>query len=851
MNASHFSSRRLIGLASLMAGLLGSNVSLADLAPGSTLNIDAGSFFTMGGNLTVSAPGFDGQFITGYNGLVTNSTQPATGSHSGVPNGSESPSIDTPWSFFNNTGMHLTTSGATILSASGNTATIDFSGWSVTWNGIAVIPMGSGAWNGNPEGVAEVTCAVDCGDGDTYTLTYSATVPDGDPSNFGGTAYLLSLTGTITGPTPVANDLLLPVLAGTPYNWTPDVSLADTCDGTQPPPGEGTVSIDPSCGASTYDPGAFVGATSFTYWGINTYGTGAPATVTVEVSATPRPVAVDDTASTRVNTAVDIDVAANDTDADSNIDLSTVTIVSDVSNGATSINGTTGVVTYTPGASYVGSDSFTYTISDADGGTSASATVTITVAANVVPVALGDSATTNADTAVEINVLANDSDPDGGTLDVATVAATQPANGVTTVNLTGTITYTPNPGFAGLDTFTYTVADNDGGTSNNATVNVTVLSGGASGMPANATLTLEAGSNFTMEIEPGNHIPTAITGFQGLKTFVAQTAYGSHTGVPNGTETPGVDNPWNFFGNTGMHGTTVAARVLSATGNTATLDFSGWFVTWNGIPQIPMNTRAWGSNANGIANIVCSVDCGDGDSYTLTYTATVPDGDPSGFGNVAYGLNLRGTVRVIAAVDASDSTGTPVLGDGSQGGAASTGYQIALADLPDDTEYDAVGSVFDFSVSGLGVGGTAVITLNLGQAMPANAVYRKYTIAGGWSTFDTSAGDAIASGASVGGDCTTAAGVVYSSGLTAGHDCIQLTIADGGNNDGDRSLDGTVFDPGVVAIPAAAPFVDTRTSGSSGGCTLANRPTQIAKAGDWLLVGLALVGLAWFRRRAV
>lgn len=172
---------------------------MASAAGATTLTIDTGSFFTMGGSLSVMAPGFDGQFITGFDGLVLGTTQTATGSHTGIPNGSESPGIDNAWRFFGNTGMHLTTSDTTVLGVSGNTATVDFSGWSVTWNGIAVIPMGSGAWNGNAEGVAEITCGVDCTAGDTYTLMYSATVPDGDPSNFGGTQYLLSLTGTITG----------------------------------------------------------------------------------------------------------------------------------------------------------------------------------------------------------------------------------------------------------------------------------------------------------------------------------------------------------------------------------------------------------------------------------------------------------------------------------------------------------------------------------------------------------------------------------------------------------------------------------------------------------------------------
>ncbi len=171
----------------------------ASTAGAATLSVDAGSFFTMGGGTAVNAPGFDGQFISGNDGLVLGTTQSASGSHSGVPNGSEVEGIDNAWAFFGNTGLHLSTSNTNVLSASGNTATADFSGWSVSWNGIAVIPMGSGAWNGNAEGVANITCAVDCTAGDTYTLTYSATVPAGDPSNFGNTRYLLNLVGTISG----------------------------------------------------------------------------------------------------------------------------------------------------------------------------------------------------------------------------------------------------------------------------------------------------------------------------------------------------------------------------------------------------------------------------------------------------------------------------------------------------------------------------------------------------------------------------------------------------------------------------------------------------------------------------
>lgn len=204
--------KKTIIAVSVVAALGASGVASAALVNGSTLSVDQGSFFTMGGGTTVNAPGFDGQFITGFDGLVLGTTQTPSGSHSGLPNGSESPTVDNAWAFFGNTGMSGTDSNSNVLSASGNTATVDFSGWVVAWNGLdaasgnPTVPMGSGAWFGTTtDGVAQVTCGVDCGNGDTYTLTYSATVPAGDPSNFGNTKYLLQLNGTVSAvPVPAA-----------------------------------------------------------------------------------------------------------------------------------------------------------------------------------------------------------------------------------------------------------------------------------------------------------------------------------------------------------------------------------------------------------------------------------------------------------------------------------------------------------------------------------------------------------------------------------------------------------------------------------------------------------------------
>ena len=100
------------------------------------------------------------------------------------------------------------------------------------------------------------------------------------------------------------------------------------------------------------------------------------------------------------------------------------------------------------------------------------ATVTVTVSEdNHQPEAVDDSAITQQNNAVAIPVLANDSDPDGDPFEIFNVTA--PSNGAAVDNGDGTITYTPSAGFAGTDTFTYTICD-DGGLCDSATVTVTV-----------------------------------------------------------------------------------------------------------------------------------------------------------------------------------------------------------------------------------------------------------------------------------------------------------------------------------------------------------------------------------------
>src|SRR4051812_15613207 len=91
-------------------------------------------------------------------------------------------------------------------------------------------------------------------------------------------------------------------------------------------------------------------------------------------------------------------------------------------------------------------------------------------APNHAPVAGADSASTPQDTAVVVNVLANDSDPDGDALTLS--MGSQPAHGTAALSGNG-IRYTPAAGYQGSDSFSYSISDGRGGTAT-ATVNVTV-----------------------------------------------------------------------------------------------------------------------------------------------------------------------------------------------------------------------------------------------------------------------------------------------------------------------------------------------------------------------------------------
>ena len=99
---------------------------------------------------------------------------------------------------------------------------------------------------------------------------------------------------------------------------------------------------------------------------------------------------MEDTTITSEDNAVDINVLANDTDVDGN--AATLVSATNGTNGTTSINAATGVVTYTPNTDFNGTDTFTYTNSE---GNSESVTVTVNAVADVPTLAFLGTQSTN------------------------------------------------------------------------------------------------------------------------------------------------------------------------------------------------------------------------------------------------------------------------------------------------------------------------------------------------------------------------------------------------------------------------------------------------------------------------
>ncbi len=359
----------------------------------------------------------------------------------------------------------------------------------------------------NNDGTVTYTPNADYNGSDSYTYTVTS----------GGVTETATVNVTINAVADIANDsastnedtaVTTNVLANDTFEGTPSVTGV-----TQGAHGTVTNNYD---GTVTYTPNAdYNGSDSYTYT-VTSGGVTETATVNVTVNAVAD--IANDSATTNEDTSVTTNVLANDT-------FEGTPVVTGVTQGAhgTVVNNNDGTVTYTPNADYNGADSYTYTVTS--GGVTETATVNVTI--NAVADIANDSASTNEDTAVTTDVLANDTFEGSPVV----TGVTQGAHGSVVNNGDGTVTYTPNADYNGPDSYTYTVTS--GGVTETATVNVTVnavadIVGDSASTNEDTSVTTNVLANDTFEDSPS---VTGVT--QGAHGSVVNNGDGTVTYTPN------------------------------------------------------------------------------------------------------------------------------------------------------------------------------------------------------------------------------------------------------------------------------------------------------------------------------
>ncbi|MEN6635523.1 MAG: Ig-like domain-containing protein, partial [Clostridiaceae bacterium] len=252
-------------------------------------------------------------------------------------------------------------------------------------------------------------------------------------------------------------------------------------------PLHGTVTVSGT--TITYTPDANYNGTDEIVYTV-TDKAGAHTSAKLSITVNPindAPVADNDKKTTQEDTAVDILALANDSDVDTDTQLNKTPalapIIESVTNGAHGKAVTDGTkITYTPDENFNGTDVIQYVLSD--GSLSDEATINITITqVNDEIQAVDDTAKTNDEDLVTIEVLANDTDIDtlaslnlnalNSVSDFTLTAVGTPEHGTAKI-ASGKIDYTPEDRFAGTDRFTYTVSDGHG-SSKTAWVTVTVI----------------------------------------------------------------------------------------------------------------------------------------------------------------------------------------------------------------------------------------------------------------------------------------------------------------------------------------------------------------------------------------
>ncbi|ABM26536.1 putative outer membrane adhesin like proteiin [Shewanella sp. W3-18-1] len=558
-------------------------------------------------------------------------------------------------------------------------------------NGTASIDPVTGAWSYTPvadwNGTDSFTVTITDDDGNTTTQVINVTVTP--------VADIVADTMTTNEDTAVTLNLL----ANDSFE-NADAAVTAVTNGAN-----GTVIINAD-GTVTYTPNAnFHGSDSFTYT-VTSGGVTETTTVNVTVGQVDDPTTITgDTQGSGAEDAGVISGTLSATDVDGLTNGNVFSITGAAANGTASIDPVTGAWSYTPVADWNGTDSFTVTITDDDGNTTTQViNVTVTPVADIV----ADTMTTNEDTAVTLNLLANDSFENA---DAAVTAVTNGANGTVIINADGTVTYTPNANFHGSDSFTYTVTS--GGVTETTTVNVTV---GQVDDPTTITGDTQGSGAEDAGVISGTLSATDVDGLTNGNVF-------SITGAAaNGTASiDPVTGAWSYTPVADWNGTdSFTVTITDDDGNTTTqvinvtvtpvADIVADTMTTNEDTAVTLNLLANDSFENADAAVTAVTNGANGTVIinadgTVTYT---PNANFHGSDSFTYTVTSGGvteTTTVNVTVGQVDDP-TTITGDTQGSGAEDAGV---ISGTLSATDVDGLTNGNVFSITGAAANGTASI----------------------------------------------------------------------------------------------------------------------------------------------
>ncbi|MBB5208809.1 Ig-like domain-containing protein [Chiayiivirga flava] len=347
---------------------------------------------------------------------------------------------------------------------------------------VVTTPSPDGTTVVNPDGTITFTPAPNFSGVTTYSYQVC------DTSTPTPLCDIAVVTITVGASTVVANNDFDSSTQNTPV--TTPVLGNDSSSGASLDPGsvsivtpspDGTAVANPD-GSITFTPNpGFSGTTTYVYQ-VCDVSTPTPVCDTALVTITIPPnvvAALNDNDETPQNTPVTVPVLGNDSSTDLPLDPGSVVVTVPSPDGSTVVN-PDGSITFTPTPGFSGVTTFSYLVCDTSAPVPVcdEAVVTITVGTSTVT-AVDDSGATPQDTPITLGVLGNDTST-GPALDPGSVAiVAQSADGTAVVNPDGSITFTPNPGFAGTTTYSYVVCDLSTPTPQCDTALVTIVVGGS------------------------------------------------------------------------------------------------------------------------------------------------------------------------------------------------------------------------------------------------------------------------------------------------------------------------------------------------------------------------------------